>query len=139
MLSGNQYRPSVGSGESAGIDLRSPYDQIIPAKSRLLIPLNLKVELRKGTYGRLAPRSGLAIKHFIDVGAGVIDSDYRGNVHVLLFNFGDEDYHIKPGDKIVQLIVEKIHLPPFIVISPDLGQHLNVTERGERGFGSTGY
>ena len=64
-----------------------------------------------GCYGRVAPRSGLALKKFIDVGAGVIDTDYRGEVGVILFNFGSEDFVINMGDRIAQLIFEKIKTP----------------------------
>ncbi len=60
-----------------------------------------------GNYGRVAPRSGLAVKNFIDVGAGVIDSDYRGEVKVLLFNFSDVEMKINVGDRVAQLIIEK--------------------------------
>ena len=62
-------------------------------------------------YGRVAPRSGLALKRFVDIGAGVIDSDYRGELGVILFNFGDEDFTINMGDRIAQLIFEKIKTP----------------------------
>ena len=64
-----------------------------------------------GCYGRIAPRSGLALKKFIDVGAGVIDADYRGELGVILFNFGNEDFVINQGDKVAQLIFEKIKTP----------------------------
>ena len=59
-----------------------------------MVPTDLSVALPEGSYGRVAPRSGLAVKHFIDVGAGVIDADYRGPVGVLLFNFGDSDFQV---------------------------------------------
>lgn len=87
-----------------------------------------------GCYGRVAPRSGLAVKNFIDVGAGVVDSDYRGNVGVVLFNFSDEDFQVKKGDKVAQLICEKIEYPELI----EEKENLTVTERGDAGFGSTG-
>lgn len=61
-----------------------------------------------GYYGRVAPRSGLAVKNFIDVGAGVIDEDYRGEVKVLLFNFSDQDFQVKTGDRIAQLVCEQV-------------------------------
>ena len=64
-----------------------------------------------GCYGRIAPRSGLALKKFIDIGAGVIDSDYRGEFSVVLFNSGSEDFTVNLGDKITQLIFEKIDTP----------------------------
>lgn len=81
----------------------------------------------------VAPRSGLAWKHSIDVGAGVIDADYRGPVGVILFNHSDVDFDIKAGDRIAQLIIEKI-------VTPDVTEvdDLDATVRGSGGFGSTG-
>ena len=67
-----------------------------------------------GYYGRTAPRSGLALKNFIDVGAGVVDEDYRGELGVVLFNFGEEDFKINMGDKIAQLVFEKIKTPVIV-------------------------
>lgn len=87
----------------------------------------------EGTYGRVAPRSGLAWKNFIDVGAGVIDQDYRGNVGVILFNHSDTPFEIKKGDRIAQLILERIVHP--VVVEADT---LSDTDRGAGGFGSTG-
>jgi dUTP pyrophosphatase len=81
----------------------------------------------------VAPRSGLANKHFIDVGAGVIDYDYRGNVGVILFNFGKEPFKVTKGDRIAQLICERIWYPDI-----EECETLCDTERGEGGFGSTG-
>ena len=86
-----------------------------------------------GTYGRVAPRSGLAVKKFIDTGAGVIDADYRGEVGVVLFNFSDQDFSVKVGDRIAQLVLEKICMVPAIEV-----ETLSDTERGSGGFGSTG-
>lgn len=65
---------------------------VIPAKGKAIVPTDLSIALPYGTYGRVAPRSGLAVKHFIDVGAGVVDMDYRGPLGVVLFNFNDQDY-----------------------------------------------
>ena len=89
-----------------------------------------------GNYGRIAPRSGLAAKNSIDVGAGVIDSDYRGEVKVLLFNLGDVDFAIKPKDRIAQLIIEKYTITELEKLEDH--QELSSTVRGEGGFGSTG-
>lgn len=72
----------------------SAYDAVVPAKGKALIKTDIQVQLPSGCYGRVAPRSGLAHKHFIDVGAGVIDEDYRGNVGVILFNFNTEDFQV---------------------------------------------
>jgi len=83
--------------------------------------------------GSVAPRSGLAWKHSIDVGAGVIDADYRGPVGVILFNHADVDFEVKAGDRIAQLIIEKIMTPDVMEV-----EDLDSTVRGEGGFGSTG-
>jgi dUTP pyrophosphatase len=83
--------------------------------------------------GRVAPRSGLAAKHSIDTGAGVIDADYRGEVKVILFNFSEVDFAIKIGDRIAQLIIERIYTPDVAVV-----EKLDESVRGAGGFGSTG-
>jgi dUTP pyrophosphatase len=85
------------------------------------------------TDGRVAPRSGLAAKHSIDTGAGVIDADYRGEVKVILFNLGDTDFSIKEGDRIAQLVIERIYTPEVVVV-----EKLEESVRGAGGFGSTG-
>ena len=118
---------------SAGYDLSSCETLTIPAGKKALVKTGLQIACPEGTYGRVAPRSGLAHKHFIDVGAGVIDADYRGEVGVILFNFGEQDFEIKPGDRIAQLILEKISLSEVEEVDD-----LTVTERGAGGFGSTG-
>ena len=94
------------------------------------------MELPHNTYGRVAPRSGLTWNKFLDVGAGVVDEDYRGEILVILFNFSKENVVIKNGDKIAQLIVERIMPTEPVVFEPD--QELSETKRGGSGFGSTG-
>jgi dUTP pyrophosphatase len=91
------------------------------------------VSVPPGTYGRIAPRSGLALKYFIDVGAGVVDSDYRGPLKVVLFNHGEVPFIVKIGDRIAQLICEKIEYPELREVVS-----LKDTLRGNGGFGSTG-
>ena len=83
--------------------------------------------------GRIAPRSGLAAKNFIDTGAGVIDADYRGQVKVLLFNHNDTDFPVAEGDRVAQLIVERIVTPEVQEVA-----ELEESVRGAGGFGSTG-
>ncbi len=83
--------------------------------------------------GRIAPRSGLAAKNFIDTGAGVIDADYRGPVKVLLFNHGESDFEVKEGDRIAQLVIERIYTPEVVEV-----EELEESVRGAGGFGSTG-
>ena len=93
----------------------------------------LAISFSAGLYARIAPRLGLALKRFIDVGAGVVDADYRGEVGVVLFNHGDQDFQVKMGDRIAQLILEKIDTPPVKEV-----HDLDDTVRGSGGFGSTG-
>ncbi|KAL9644371.1 hypothetical protein ABK040_005829 [Willaertia magna] len=125
--------PIRSSVKAAGYDLSSAYDYIVPKRGKILVKTDLAIAVPEGYYGRVAPRSGLALKHFIDVGAGVVDSDYRGNLGVVLFNHAEEDFEIKKGDRIAQLILEKITLPNILEVD-----ELDETERGSGGFGSTG-
>ncbi|CAB03175.1 dUTP diphosphatase [Caenorhabditis elegans] len=129
----NAQMPTYGSAEAAGADLYSAEDVTVPARGKLCVSTGIQMALPIGYYGRVAPRSGLAAKHFIDVGAGVIDSDYRGEVKVLLFNFGENDFEVKKGDRIAQLVCEQIALCTYSKV-----ESLEVTERGAGGFGSTG-
>ncbi|CAL8071902.1 unnamed protein product [Calicophoron daubneyi] len=132
-LSEHATAPTRGSVFAAGYDLYAAHDTIIPAKGRGLAKTDIQIALPPGCYGRVAPRSGLALKNGIDVGAGVVDQDYRGNVGVVLFNFGDEDFQIKKGDRIAQLICERIYMADLVEC-----ESLAETERGANGYGSTG-
>ncbi|XP_063650156.1 deoxyuridine 5'-triphosphate nucleotidohydrolase, mitochondrial isoform X1 [Pan troglodytes] len=132
-LSEHATAPTRGSARAAGYDLYSAYDYTIPPMEKAVVKTDIQIALPSGCYGRVAPRSGLAAKHFIDVGAGVIDEDYRGNVGVVLFNFGKEKFEVKKGDRIAQLICERIFYPEIEEV-----QDLDDTERGSGGFGSTG-
>lgn len=125
--------PVKGSAKAAGFDLRSAYDATVPARGNALIKTDLQIELPPGCYGRIAPRSGLALKHQIDVGAGIVDEDYRGNVGVVLFNHSDQPFNISHGDRIAQLICQRIYYPELQKV-----KELDKTERGTGGFGSTG-
>ncbi|KAL1220214.1 Deoxyuridine 5'-triphosphate nucleotidohydrolase [Cardamine amara subsp. amara] len=132
-LSEKAVLPTRGSSLSAGYDLSSAVDSKVPARGKALIPTDLSIAVPEGTYARIAPRSGLAWKHSIDVGAGVIDADYRGPVGVILFNHSDVEFEVKLGDRIAQLIIEKIVTPEVMEV-----EDLDSTVRGEGGFGSTG-
>ncbi|XP_047317510.1 deoxyuridine 5'-triphosphate nucleotidohydrolase-like [Impatiens glandulifera] len=132
-LSEDAVLPSRASPLSAGYDLSSAVEMKVPARGKALVPTDLSFAIPEETYGRIAPRSGLAWKHSIDVGAGVIDADYRGPVGVLLFNHSDVDFEIKSGDRIAQLIIEKIMTPEVVEVD-----ELDSTVRGAGGFGSTG-
>ncbi|HKN83808.1 MAG TPA: dUTP diphosphatase [Pyrinomonadaceae bacterium] len=125
--------PKRGSALAAGLDLCSIEDLNIGPKQRVTSKTGLAVAIPPGFYGRVAPRSGLAAKNGLDVLAGVIDSDYRGEICCLLYNTGDEVISLPPGSKICQLIIEQI-ITPEAVWSKDLDE----TARGAGGLGSTG-
>ena len=84
--------PVLGSANAAGYDLHALTEAVVPKRGQALIQTGLAFAIPVGNYGRIAPRSGLAVKKSIDVGAGVIDADYRGEVRVCLFNFSDVDF-----------------------------------------------
>ncbi|KAK4043682.1 dUTPase-like protein [Parachaetomium inaequale] len=132
-LSDKARIPTRGSAFAAGYDLCAARLTTIPARGKALVDTDISMSLPAGTYGRIAPRSGLAAKHFIDTGAGVIDADYRGHVKVLLFNHADADFEVQEGDRIAQLIVERIYTPEVVEV-----QELEESVRGAGGFGSTG-
>ncbi|KAF8562883.1 hypothetical protein P879_10248 [Paragonimus westermani] len=132
-LSTDATTPTRGSSLAAGYDLYAAHEAVLPPKERGFVKTDIQIALPDGCYGRVAPRSGLALKHGIDVGAGVIDQDYRGNVGVVLFNFGNEEFKINKGDRIAQLICERIFLPELVEC-----ESLSITARGANGYGSTG-
>ncbi|CAG8490167.1 3668_t:CDS:2 [Ambispora gerdemannii] len=134
LMDKNARMPSRGSGGAAGYDLYSAEDTKILARGKALIKTGLAIQVPEGAYGRIAPRSSLASINSIDCGAGVIDADYRGEVKILLFNFGDQDFEVKTGDRIAQLIVERIYTPKIVRVD-----ELDDTSRGSKGFGSTGF
>lgn len=133
LLTERAKAPVRGSQLAAGYDLHSSEEITIKSGDRALVSTGMAIAVPEGTYGRVAPRSGLAVKYGIDCGAGVIDADYRGEVKVLLFNFSKEDYQIHSGDRIAQLVLERIVNPPVEVVAD-----LEDTLRGVGGFGSTG-
>lgn len=126
--------PTRGSEKAAGYDLYSAHDSSIPAWDKQLISTDIAIALPDGYYGRIAPRSGLAVKHGIHVGGGVIDPDYTGTIKVLLFNLSDQEFTVNRGDRIAQLILEKFITVPVIQV-----YELDPTIRGLGGFGSTGF
>ncbi|PPR03878.1 hypothetical protein CVT26_000876 [Gymnopilus dilepis] len=132
-LSDKARIPTRGSPLAAGYDLYSAERKVIPAHGKALVDTQLSIAVPAGTYGRVAPRSGLASKFMIDTGAGVIDADYRGVVFVLLFNLSDKDFQVEEGDRIAQLIIERIYTPDILEV-----EDLDQTIRGAGGFGSTG-
>ena len=116
LLSTKAKLPTKGTSLAAGYDLSSAQQIIIPVNGRALVQTDISISVPKGTYGRIAPRSGLAIKHGITTGAGVIDADYTGLIGIVLFNHGDQDFNIQEGDRIAQLILEQVANKPVIEV-----------------------
>lgn len=129
--------PAYATEGSSGMDLRAAVNEpvVIPAGKVMLIPTNIKVEIPDDYEIQVRPRSGLAAKHSIGVlnSPGTIDSDYRGEIKVILFNFGDKDFTINRGDRIAQMVVAKVYKANLIK-----ADELNSSVRGEGGFGHTG-
>ncbi|MFA7298340.1 MAG: dUTP diphosphatase [Candidatus Absconditabacterales bacterium] len=125
--------PSQATFSDAGYDLFSVEAHTLKPGERKLYKTNISTAIPHGYYGRIAPRSGLAYKHGIDVLAGVIDSGYRGDIGVILINFGTEEFVVNEGDKIAQFIIEKCHYIEWQEVN-----ELPESQRGEGGWGSTG-
>jgi dUTP pyrophosphatase len=133
LLNDRARAPVRGSAGAAGYDLASCEGVVVPAGQRKVIKTGVSVAVPPGTYGRVAPRSGLAVRMGIDVLAGVIDEDYRGELAVILLNTGDAPFEVSPGDRIAQLILERIVTPDTVMVDD-----LDDTVRGAGRFGSTG-
>lgn len=125
--------PERQTSLAAGFDVFSYEKKLILPGHRELFSTGVAITVPEGTYGQLAPRSGLACKAGIHVGAGVIDRDYTGEIKVLLFNLSDESVEINKHDRIAQLILHQIVTPSVVLVD-----ELMTTKRGEAGFGSTG-
>jgi dUTP pyrophosphatase len=132
-LSENARLPVRASAGAAGYDLFAAEDQIINAASRRVIKTDISIAVPAMHYGRIAPRSGLSFKNGIDIGAGVIDEDYTGPVGVLMVNNGTGPFEVKKGNRIAQLLLERVSQPDVEEV-----EELPRTERGAKGFGSTG-
>jgi dUTP pyrophosphatase len=125
--------PRYASDAAAGADLHAAESVTLAPGARAAVATAVHLELPPGHVGLVWPRSGLALKHGIDTLAGVIDSDYRGEVRVVLVNHGQEPFGIQPGDRIAQLLVQRIERVAFIAADT-----LSDTARGTGGFGSSG-
>jgi len=129
--------PISASKFSSGVDLVSAAsaDTVLKQGKIKLISTGIKIMIPEGYEGQIRPRSGLALKHGITVlnTPGTIDSDYRGIVKVILINLGEEDFNIRRGDRIAQLVIQKIFFPNFKIV-----ETLDKTKRGEGGFGHSG-
>tara|TARA_B100001741_G_scaffold165345_1_gene136603 strand:+ start:38 stop:460 length:423 start_codon:yes stop_codon:yes gene_type:complete len=131
-LSESAVVPTKGDEFAAGYDLYCSETCILPAWSRCLVKTDIAMEIPKGFYGRIASRSGLGVKGF-DIGAGVIDSSYRGEIKVVMINATKNDSTVEQGTRCAQIVFEKHY--DFEFIESD---NLSETTRGEGGFASTG-
>ena len=135
-LTQNATIPTRGTIDSAGLDLYCAIKLTIKPSEKALIPTDIAISIPKTYYGRIAPRSSMAWKKHSDIGAGVIDSDYRGNIGVVIFNLSTTDsIEINIGDRIAQLIIEKYYPCNLINVNEGI---LDDTERNTGGFGYTG-
>lgn len=126
--------PKRNTSTDAGADLYSVQNITIPPQSRAIVSTGVSIEIPEGFYGRIAPRSGLAVKHGIDILAGVCDSSYRGEIKIVIINTDKEnDFDITYGDKIAQIIIEQ-HFNFNFIESEELSESI----RGDNGFGSSG-
>ncbi|MEK7451544.1 MAG: dUTP diphosphatase, partial [Patescibacteria group bacterium] len=125
--------PNYANLSDAGMDLFSIEEVVLKIGERQAIRTGIKTEIPDGYVGLVWDKSGLALNNGIKTMAGVIDSGYRGEIKIVLINLGDEDFEIKKGQKIAQMLVQKVERPEI-----ELVDELNATERGENGFGSTG-
>ena len=125
--------PFRGSDLAAGVDLHASEEVCIPPLRRKAVGTGIAIAIPENTYARIAPRSGLAAKHSLDVGAGVVDADYGRELKVLLINHGSTPFTVKEGDWIAQLILERVELSDSMEVDS-----LDITGRGEAGFGSRG-
>jgi len=129
--------PVYATHGSAGLDIAAAVKEevIIPKGKIRLVPTDFSVEIPEGYEIQVRPRSGLALKHGITVlnSPGTIDSDYRGEVKIILINLGEEDYKISRGERIAQLVVSKVYQARF-----SEADNLNDSHRGEGGFGHSG-
>ena len=127
--------PAYAHPGDAGMDVRSVADMVGPAHGRALVPTGLVMLLPPMYEAQVRPRSGLAFKHGVTVlnTPGTIDAGYRGEVGVILFNSGDEDFQVRKGDKVAQIVIAPVTRPE--IVETDV---VDETDRGAGGFGSTG-
>ena len=134
---GHQQLPAYATEQSAGMDLRANIDNPIVLRplERCLVPTGLYIALPVGYEAQVRPRSGLALKKGITVlnSPGTVDSDYRGEIKVLLINLSQEDFVVEDGERIAQMVIAKHEQGEFVVVD-----ELYETERGEGGYGHTG-
>ena len=132
-LDNGAFEPVRAHPTDAGLDLRTPFEFTIRPHESYVIDTGVHVELPTGTFGQLFSKSGLNVKHSIVSLGGTIDEPFRGSITVKLYNLGDEEYHFRAGDKIVQMVIM-----PYLTPEIEYAYELSETDRGSQGFGSSG-
>lgn len=125
--------PTRAHATDAGFDLYACESAWALARSSVTVPTGIAISIPEGYYGRVASRSGLSVKSNVEVGAGVIDAGYRGEIIVKLYNHGDANVFLDKGSRIAQLVVTAIYTDAIKVV-----ESLDATGRGKNGFGSSG-
>ncbi len=133
LLTKNAKLPTKATAGSAGFDLYSAEEKDIPKNGRAIIKTDLSIQIPSNTYARIAARSGLSIRNGLQIGGGICDSDFRGNISVIIFNHSNTNFSVEKGDRIAQMVIEKISQPQIIEVTK-----LRNTGRDRDGFGSTG-
>ena len=134
LLSKDAKMPTRAHPTDAGCDLYSAHPYVIPPRGKCLVETEISVTIPYGYYGRCASKSGLSAKNSIEIGAGVIDQGYTGQIVLVTYNHSDVEFKINKGDKVGQLILENIAIPTIVEV-----KELPKTDRGDNGFGSTGH
>lgn len=132
MLDDHAFPPVREHELDAGLDLRSPSSVKVPAHGSAVIDTGVHILIPRGYAGFLKSKSGLNVKHNI-TSDGTIDAGYTGSITVKLYNHGEEDYYVKGGDKVSQLVIQQVCCPRLNLVNK-----MPETERGDNGFGSTG-
>lgn len=127
--------PAKAHADDAAFDLRSRTDLTVPVNKSTLVPTGVFIELPVNYEAQVRPRSGLALKHNITLtnSPGTIDAGYRGEVGVIMFNHGPEEFAVRRGDRIAQMVIAEL---PEVELQ--IAETLSISDRGEGGFGSTG-
>ena len=133
MLEPTAFMPVRAHATDAGLDLRSQWHTLIPAHGSAVFDTGVHIELPHGWYGKIESKSGLNVMHDIVSCGGVIDEEYIGSIVVKLYNFSDKDYVVNAGDKVAQMVIM-----PYIAPELEVVDKLGETDRGSRGFGSSG-
>lgn len=132
--------PRRNNRYDAGMDISSRVDVVIPPGEKYAVPTGIALLFPNECYARIAPRSGLAFKYAVDVLAGVVDYSYTDEIKVILVNHGHEDFVVNKGDRIAQIVFEKIYIPESVdeVSYEELCDAVSANSRGLNGFGSSG-